>query len=181
MPTEAECAIPTERRPAWNVTERHCTRARGYNEEVLMLGLAPSAAHAEHLDSLKDFTGIWAPTEGGAAPPSVACKKELFGGDRTPSEARPYELLGICERGIDYLYQPVNCDAANVTPHKTGVEFDERCTTKGSYIDEFHSRITVLGRRAILLTRTPTRSDGGYSPSPKLRYIRCNQTYNCKR
>jgi hypothetical protein len=148
---------------------------------LLMLGLAPSAAHAEHLDSLKDFTGIWAPTEGGAAPPSVACKKELFGGDRTPSEARPYELLGICERGIDYLYQPVNCDAANVTPHKTGVEFDERCTTKGSYIDEFHSRITVLGRRAILLTRTPTRSDGGYSPSPKLRYIRCNQTYNCKR
>ena len=31
---------------------------------------------------------------------------------------------------------------------RTGVEFDEQCTTKGSYIDEFHTRITVLGNRA---------------------------------
>jgi hypothetical protein len=78
---------------------------------LLMLGLASSAAHAERLDSLKTFTGIWAPAGGGAAPPGVACEKELSsGGDRTPSEARPYELLGICERGIDYLYQPVNFD-----------------------------------------------------------------------
>jgi hypothetical protein len=93
---------------------------------LLMLGLASSAAHAERLDTLKTFTGIWAPA--GAAPPSVACEKELSsGGDRTPSEARPYELLGICERGIDYLYQPVNCDATNITPHRTSVEFDERC------------------------------------------------------
>ena len=148
---------------------------------LLMLGLASSAAHAERLNSLKTFTGIWVPAEGGAAPPGVACEKELSGGDRTPSEARPYELLGICERGIDYLYQPVNCDATNVTPHRTSVEFDERCTTKGSYIDEFHSRITALGHRAIVLSRTPTKSGGGYSPSPKLHYIRCNQTYTCKR
>jgi hypothetical protein len=51
---------------------------------LLMLGLASSAAHAERLDTLKTFTGIWAPAEGGAAPPSVACEKELSsGGDRT--------------------------------------------------------------------------------------------------
>ena len=61
---------------------------------LLMLGLAASAAHAEHLNSLKTFTGIWAPADGGAAPPSIACEKELSSGDRTPSEARPYELLG---------------------------------------------------------------------------------------
>ena len=147
---------------------------------LLMLVLVSSAAHAERLDSLKNFTGIWAPAEGGAAPPSVACQKELSsGGNRTPSEARPYELLGICERGIDYLYQPTYCDATNITLHGTSVEFDERCTTKGDYIDEFHSGITDLGHGAIVLSRTPTKSDGGYSPSPKLRYIRCNQTYNC--
>jgi hypothetical protein len=147
-----------------------------------MLGLASAAAHAERLDSLKKFTGIWAPAEGGTARPSVACKKELSGGgDRSPSEARPYQLLGICERGIDYLYQPVYCDATNITPHGASVEFDERCTTKGQYIDEFHSRITVMSHRAIVLSRTPTKSGGGYSPSPKLRYIRCSQTYSCER
>jgi hypothetical protein len=79
---------------------------------LLVLGLAASAAHAERINSLKNFTGIWAPAEGGAAPPSVACEKKLSsGGDRTPSEARQYELLGICERGIDYLYQPVICNS----------------------------------------------------------------------
>jgi hypothetical protein len=77
---------------------------------LLTLGLLSSAAHAEPLDSLKNFAGIWAPAEGGAALPSVACEKELSGGGhQLPSEARPYELLGICERGIDYLYQPVYC------------------------------------------------------------------------
>jgi hypothetical protein len=150
---------------------------------LLTLGLVSSAAHAERLNSLKNFAGIWAPAEGGAALPSVACEKELSGGGhRLPSEARPYELLGICERGIDYLYQPVYCDATNITPHGTGVEFDERCTTKGDYIDKFHSRITVMGHGAIVLSRTQTKSgDGGYSPSPKLRYIRYNQTYSCER
>jgi hypothetical protein len=109
-------------------------------------------------------------------------RKELSsGGDRSPSKARPYELLGICEHGIDYLHQPVYCDATNITPHGRSVEFDERCTTKGHYNDEFHSRITVMGHRAILLSRTPTKTGGGYSPSPKLRYIRCNQTNSWKR
>ena len=57
---------------------------------LLMLVLVSSAAHAESLNSLKNFTGIWAPAEGGAALPSVACQKELSGGGhRTPSEARP--------------------------------------------------------------------------------------------
>ena len=76
---------------------------------LLMLVLVSSAAHAESLNSLKSFTGIWAPAEGGAALPSVACQKELSsGGKRTPSEARPYELLGICERGIDIsINQPI--------------------------------------------------------------------------
>ena len=97
------------------------------------------------------------------------------------AEARPYELVGICDRGIDYLYRPVYCDASNVIPHGTGVEFDERCTTKGDYIDAFHSRIMMTGERSIVLSRTPTKSGGGYSPSPKLRYIRCNQAYSCRR
>ena len=35
------------------------------------------AVHAERLESLKTFTGIWAPAEGGAAPPGVASEKEL--------------------------------------------------------------------------------------------------------
>jgi hypothetical protein len=47
---------------------------------LLTLGLVSSAAHAERLDSLKNFAGIWAPAEGGAALPSVACEKELSGG-----------------------------------------------------------------------------------------------------
>lgn len=146
---------------------------------VLMLALTSSAAHA---GSLKDFTGIWAPAEGGAAPASVACKKGLSSrGHQNPSQARPYELVGICDRGIDYLYRPVYCDASNVIPHGTGVEFDERCTTKGDYIDAFHSRIMMTGERSIVLSRTPTKSGGGYSPSPKLRYIRCNQAYSCRR
>ena len=120
-----------------------------------------------------------APGDGGALAHFRPDPHLSSGGKRTPSEARPYELLGICERGIDYLYQPTYCDAANITPHGTSVEFDERCTTKGEYVDEFHSRITDLGHGAIVLSRTPTKSDGGYTPSPKLRYIRCNQTYNC--
>jgi hypothetical protein len=44
-------------------------------------------------------------------------------------------------------------------------------TTKGEYIDEFHSRIVVTGERSMVLSRTPTKSGGGYSPSPKVRYI----------
>jgi hypothetical protein len=122
-----------------------------------MLVLVSSAAHGERLESLKNFTGIWAPAEGGAAPPSVACKKELSsGGKRTPSEARPYELLGICQRGIDYLYQPTYCDATNITPQGTSVEFDERCTTKGDYIDEFHCCRALLPNQMadILLRRS---------------------------
>ena len=52
------------------------------------------------------------------------------------------------------------CDATNFTPHRTSVGFDERCTTKGNYIDEFHSRIMVMGLRGILVSRTPTKSGG---------------------
>ena len=48
---------------------------------LLMLVLVSSAAHAER-NSLKNFTGIWAPAEGGAALPSVACEKELSSGER---------------------------------------------------------------------------------------------------
>jgi hypothetical protein len=58
--------------------------------------------------------------------------------------------------------KPTYCDATNITPHGKSVEFDERCTTKGDYIDEFHSGITDLGHGAIVLSRTPTKSDGGY-------------------
>lgn len=143
----------------------------------------PSPAHAEErIDSLKNFTGIWAPAEGSTAPANVACKKELSSrGHQNPCEARPCELLGICERGIDYLYQSVYCDAANITPHGTSFEFNELCTTKGEYIDEFHSRIIVTGERSIVLSRTPTKSGGGYSSSPNARYIRCNRTYSCER
>jgi hypothetical protein len=49
---------------------------------LLMLVLVSSSAHAERPESLKNFTGIWAPAETGAAQPSVACKKELSGGGK---------------------------------------------------------------------------------------------------
>jgi hypothetical protein len=97
--------------------------------------------------------------EDSAAPPNVACKMAPSHGAARMSrgQAAEYGLLGICERGIDVLYQPVYCDAANITPHRgTSVEFDERCTTKGHYIDEFHSQIAVVGDRAILLSRAPS-------------------------
>ena len=146
---------------------------------MLMLMLTSSAAHA---GSLKDFTGIWAPADGGAVPADVACKKELASREhQNPSQRRPYELVGICERGIDILYQPVHCHASNVIGDGTSVQFDERCTTKGEYIDSFHSRIIMKGKRSIEFSRTPTQSGGGYSPDLKIRYIRCNRAYSCKR
>jgi hypothetical protein len=56
----------------------NCIEGATMRKLLLMLVLASSAAHsAERIDSLKNFTGIWAPAEGGAAPASVACKKEL--------------------------------------------------------------------------------------------------------
>ena len=53
---------------------------------LLMLVLLSSSAHAESPNSLKNFTGIWEQHQGGAALPSVACKKETIKWRQTNSQ-----------------------------------------------------------------------------------------------
>ena len=76
---------------------------------LLTLVLVSSAAHAESLNSLKSFTGIWAPAEGGAALPSVACQKELSsGGKRLPAKHAHMNYSGSASAGsIISINQPI--------------------------------------------------------------------------
>jgi hypothetical protein len=113
---------------------------------------------------------------------------------RTSHAKRNYQVAGIKIRAkrahMNYsasasagsiIYTNQSIAMLRTLPHGTSFEFNELCTTKGEYIDEFHSRIIVTGERSIVLSRTPTKSGGGYSSSPNARYIRCNRTYSCER
>ena len=68
---------------------------------VLAGGLAALEGQVENPDTLKAFTGIWAHSEDD-------CQKKMSGaldkGDLDRVQTSSYELVGICEDGLDMLY-----------------------------------------------------------------------------
>ena len=125
----------------------------------------------ETVDSLKEFTGIWAHSE-------ADCEKKMSGaldkGDMDRVQTSSYELVGICENGLDMLYQPVNCGASQITKQEDMIKFRAACRIK-DYVSDKQDRVLlkVEGKNDILFADPDFMVFG--------RYVRCSQTYTCEK
>jgi hypothetical protein len=139
---------------------------------VIPIFQAPSA----RADSLKDLTGVWVSTDAGNAAARAACKKYLAD-EFSPSLAKAggYDVIGICERGIEDQVQAIRCSASNVGRRGSSVSFTMTCAVKGSPPLDSDKHIPMqltVDRNAIRLT----------TPEPSYfsaNYIRCNRSYTC--
>jgi hypothetical protein len=122
-------------------------------------------------ESLKDFTGIWAHSEDD-------CKKKMSGaldkGDLDRVQTSSYELVGICDDGLDMLYQPVNCGASGIVKQNDLVEFSAACRIK-DYVADKRQRVLlkVQDPDTILFADQEFMVFG--------RYVRCSRTYSCEK
>jgi hypothetical protein len=125
----------------------------------------------ETVDSLKDFTGIWAHSE-------ADCEKKMSGaldkGDMDRVQTSSYELVGICENGLDMLYQPVNCGASEIIKEEDMIKFRAACRIK-DYVSDKPERVLLKaeGKDDILFADPNFMVFG--------RYVRCSQTYTCEK
>jgi hypothetical protein len=149
---------------------------RGFLFAGVLCGSMASAAVAiegnvESLDSLKDFTGIWGHSEDD-------CKKKMSGaldrGDLDRVQASSYELVGICDDGLDMLYQPVNCGASGIVKQEDLIEFHAACRIK-DYVADKRQRVLLKVEDADHIQF----ADQEFMVFGK--YVRCSRTYACEK
>jgi hypothetical protein len=134
-------------------------------------GVAAIEGHAESPDTLKAFTGIWAHSEDD-------CKKKMSGaldkGDLDRVQTSSYELVGICEDGLDMLYQPVNCLASDIGKQEDVVEFRAACRIK-DYVADKRERVLIKVDDPDHIEFT----DKEFTVFG--RYVRCSRSYECEK
>jgi hypothetical protein len=133
--------------------------------------VAALEGQAESPETLKAFTGIWAHSEDD-------CKKKMSGaldtGDLDRVQTSSYELVGICEDGLDMLYQPVNCLASDIGKQEDVVEFRASCRIK-DYIADERERVLIKVDDADHIEFT----DKEFMVFGK--YVRCSRSYACEK
>jgi hypothetical protein len=149
---------------------------RGFIFAGLLCGAMASDASAiegsvESVDSLKDFTGIWAHSEDD-------CKKKMSGaldaGDLDRVQTSSYELVGICEDALDMLYQPVKCGASGIVKQEDLIEFRAACRIK-DYVADKRQRVLLKVEDADHIQF----ADQDFMVFGK--YVRCSRTYACEK
>jgi hypothetical protein len=130
-----------------------------------------TAASAQTADTLEDFRGIWAHT-------AADCEAQLSGRlDEMPNAtSSQYEVIGICEDGIDIFHQPVECSASQIEGQADRVEFLAACYVK-DYPADKQSPATIINRGRGSKISLSINSES-YSLSGN--YLRCIKTYNCQ-
>ena len=134
-------------------------------------GVAALAGQVESPGTLKAFTGIWAHSDDD-------CKKKMSGaldkGDLDRVQTSSYELVGICEDGLDMLYQPVNCLASDIGKQEDIVEFRASCRIKDYIADE--------RERVFIKVEDPDHIE--FTDKDFMvfgRYVRCSRSYACEK
>jgi hypothetical protein len=149
---------------------------RGFIFASVLCGAMTSAAPAiegnvESVDSLKDFTGIWAHSEDD-------CKKKMSGGldagDLDRVQTSSYELVGICDDGLDMLYQPVNCGASGIVKQHELIEFSAACRIK-DYVADKRQRVLLKVEDSDHIQF----ADQEFMVFGK--YVRCSRSYACEK
>jgi hypothetical protein len=138
---------------------------------VLGGSLAATEGQSENPANLKAFTGIWAHSEDD-------CKKKMSGaldkGDLDRVQTSSYELVGICEDGLDMLYQPVNCGASDIGKQEDVVEFRAACRIKDYVADK--------RERVLIKIDNPDHIEFIDKDFMVFgRYVRCSRSYECEK
>lgn len=138
---------------------------------VLAGGAVVNEGRAEDRENLKAFAGIWAHSEDD-------CKKKMSGAldkdDVDRVQTSSYELVGICEDGLDMLYQPVNCGASDIGKQKDVIEFRAACRIK-DYVDD-------KAQRVLIKVEDPDHIEFIDKDFMVLgRYVRCSRKYECEK
>jgi hypothetical protein len=143
---------------------------------VLLLGLMAGGAAAlegrvESVDSLKELTGIWAHSE-------EDCKMKMSGaldkGDLDRVQTSSYELVGICDDGLDMLYQPVNCGASDIVKQEELIEFRAACRVKDYVADKRERVLLKVGDSDHIQFADQNFMVFGS-------YVRCSRSYSCEK
>jgi hypothetical protein len=130
---------------------------------------------AEPLKSLRDYTGIWGPS-------AADCEAKLSG--RLDQEgvdratATKHLLIGICDHGLDVLYQPVYCRGSRIMRRADSVEFLAACRVKDYPEKRFQIKIMLRAPDAISFNEKDFPADYFWLSGD---YQRCNRAYTCER
>jgi hypothetical protein len=83
-------------------------------------------------------------------------------------------LVGICNDGLDLMYQPVRCAASDVVRRADKLHFAAVCWTKGLYQTRHSIGVTIKGGDAISFNEFDK-----VNFSILGNYVRCNRYYRC--
>ena len=137
---------------------------------VAAADVAALEGQVESPGTLKALTGIWAHSEDD-------CQKKMSGaldkGDLDRVQTSSYELVGICEDGLDMLYQPVNCGAFDIAKREDVIEFWAACRIK-DYVADKRERVLIKADDPDHIEFT----DKDFMVFG--RYVRCSRSYECE-
>lgn len=117
-------------------------------------------------DALSDIVGVWAHS-------ASDCRVANSGQLKTVSrfEATPYEIVGICRGGLEYLYEAVSCNSSNVNKTGDTIDVEASCRFKDYDPEAKHFHIHVQNSEALEFV------DKDFAITGK--YVRCAPTYAC--
>jgi hypothetical protein len=130
----------------------------------------PTDAPSHALDSLRDLTGIYAHS-------SADCAAQLSGqmdGMDTATSA-DYEVVGLCDDGIDPLHQPVECSASHISRMGSATKFATKCYVKDYPAEDGSAIISDIGNNRFSIS---LESDNITLAGE---YLRCGTHYSCQR
>jgi hypothetical protein len=114
--------------------------------------------------SLADLTGTWAHSQ-------ADCRTAETLGNESVNISSPYEVIGICSDGFDYIYTPYVCGVTNVSRSGTALDLDASCSLRGRDPDRSHVRIGLTGADAVTFSSNGMMISGDY--------VRCTRSYTC--
>jgi hypothetical protein len=135
--------------------------------------LAGNVSAASKAKSLEDLTGVWAHSE---ADCNVDLDGQIDRGETDLSTARSYNRIGICQDGVEMMYQAHHCEAAKVTKERGGLLISGKCRIKDYHLKS-RFRIRVKGPDAISFSKRDFDEDYFWIDGD---YVRCNRDYACQ-
>ena len=97
-------------------------------------------------------------------------------GDLDRVRTSSYELVGICDDGLDMLYQPVNCGASGIVKQNDLVEFSAACRIKDYVADKRQRVLRCRTQTPFCLPIRSSWSSGGTSGAAERRPARNHGT-----
>jgi formylglycine-generating enzyme required for sulfatase activity/tRNA A-37 threonylcarbamoyl transferase component Bud32 len=141
-------------------------REEGTQWEHPVLRFPDPGTKSREIQLLRDFVGVWAKNDAGC---------QAWASDRIPDKqtGAAYNLIGICDHGLDLLYLTVGCDASNFVWHGNAMEFSAACRVRDFMQPTVRMRVGVKNSKALSFnSRTQNFSLIG-------NYQRCTNSYKC--